>query len=132
MREYKRTPKQKEYHREYTREYRNNPLNRLMYTMRTGLWSVLSGKRKKARTLDYIGCTAVELMQHLEEQFTDGMNWDNHGQWHVDHIQPLATLKDYDDIEIGLYKLWNYRNLQPLWATDNIRKGDSITLKESK
>ena len=37
-----------------------------------------------------VGYTLLELMTHLESQFTDGMTWENYGQWHVDHIRPCA------------------------------------------
>jgi hypothetical protein len=59
----------------------------------------------------------------LEGLFRDGMSWDNYGVngWHIDHIKPLSA---FDlTIESNLYLVWNYTNLRPLWATDNLRKG---------
>ena len=50
------------------------------------------------------------------------MNWDNHGEWHYDHIIPLASADNYDD----LVRLNHYTNLQPLWAEDNLKKGSKI------
>jgi hypothetical protein len=47
------------------------------------------------------------------------MSFDNYGQWHIDHIIPLATAKTEQDV----YTLSHYTNLQPLWAKDNISKG---------
>lgn len=47
------------------------------------------------------------------------MNWDNYGEWHIDHIKPLAIAKNKKEIEC----LFNYKNLQPLWAKDNLSKG---------
>jgi hypothetical protein len=54
--------------------------------------------------------------------FMAGMNWSNHGKWHIDHITPLSSAKTADE----LYTLCHYTNLQPLWAIDNLRKHDKI------
>ena len=59
-------------------------------------------------------------MEHLENLFKPDMTWLNYGEWHIDHIVPLASAKSYSEI-IELHAL---ENLQPLWAEDNRRKGD--------
>jgi hypothetical protein len=63
-----------------------------------------------------------ELRAHLERQFLKGMSWENMGQWHVDHIVPLAsfTITGPDDPE--LRRAWALTNLRPLWAQDNMKK----------
>ena len=72
-----------------------------------------------------IGCSIEELKQHLEKQFTLGMNWKNYGYgWHVDHIKPCAFF-DFSKEE-EQKKCFNYTNLQPLWATENFKKRDNI------
>ena len=71
-----------------------------------------------------LAVNCFQLKDHLEKQFTSGMNWNNntlHG-WHVDHIIPLSSAKTLDDVE----RLCHYTNLQPLWAKDNILKSDKI------
>lgn len=80
---------------------------------------------KKSHLGEYIGCTLLELKTHLEEQFTPGMTWGNYGEWHIDHIVPLDSATTVD----GLYTLCHYTNLQPLWAIDNIRKGNKRATK---
>lgn len=64
------------------------------------------------------------LLCHLEEQFQPGMSWDNYGQWHIDHIIPQSVLpfENYQDKNFIL--CWSKKNLQPLWAADNIRKSN--------
>lgn len=71
--------------------------------------------KKNTKTYKLLGCDFMELHSHLEKQFIKGMNWDNKGKWHIDHIVPIAIAKDYNEV----VKLSHYTNLQPLWAKDN-------------
>ncbi len=50
------------------------------------------------------------------------MTWDNRDKWHIDHIVPLASAKT----ESEMAALCHYTNLQPLWASENRRKGARI------
>jgi hypothetical protein len=55
------------------------------------------------------------------------MSWDNWGQgidnstWHFDHIVPVTAF-DLDTAE-GQRLAFQYTNLQPMWGSDNIKKG---------
>lgn len=81
----------------------------------------LSGERKYKRTLDYLPYTSEALVAHLEAQFTKGMSWDNHGDWHIDHIKPISAFMASGDSDPATVNALD--NLQPLWAVDNLRKG---------
>ncbi len=72
------------------------------------------------------GCSTKELKVHLESQFQEGMTWDNWSLkgWHIDHIKSLASFDLINKEE--LLKACNYTNLQPLWAFDNLSKGNRI------
>ena len=48
--------------------------------------------------MELIGCSTSELMIHLESKFKEGMTWENHGLWHVDHIQPCCSF-DLQNLE---------------------------------
>jgi hypothetical protein len=76
------------------------------------------GYTKSKKTEDIIGCSVNELLIHLSSMFLEGMSFDNHGDWHIDHIIPLVTAKTEDEV----IKLNHYTNLQPLWAKDNLSK----------
>ena len=81
-------------------------------------------KKNGNSTVDFIGCSIQDVKVHLEKQFTSGMSWDNYGKWHIDHIIPCASF-DLTDPE-QQKKCFHYSNLQPLWASDNIRKSDKV------
>ena len=115
----------KAYQKVYKKKrYKEDPVYRLLKNMRRGLCKVLSGKAKSSHTMEYVGMSPDELMNYLENKFTEGMTRDNYGKWHVDHIRPLASF-DFTgpDREEQLHIAWSHTNLQPLWALDNIRKG---------
>ena len=80
------------------------------------------GYKKGSTTEKMLGISYEKVKIHIERQFTDGMNWENRSEWHIDHIIPLASATT----EAELLKLCHYRNLQPLWAKDNISKGATI------
>lgn len=100
---------------------KSTPERMLKAKLRSRVYKLTRSKnfRKNKTFFEYIGCTVEHLVQYLEERFKPGMTWDNHGDWHIDHIIPLASAKDIQE----LYKLNHYTNLQPLWAIDNMSKG---------
>jgi hypothetical protein len=87
---------------------------------------VMKEKSKSEKTLSYLGCSTEKFKEHMESQFTEGMNWNNHGftGWHIDHIIPCSSfdLTKEEDIR----KCFHYTNLQPLWGTQNMQKGSKI------
>ena len=91
---------------------------------RLGEYLNLKGLTKTNKTFTIVGCTPAELKIHLEKQFKPGMTWWNHTPkgWHIDHITPLASAKTIEETE----KLAHYTNLQPMWAIENIKKGNKI------
>lgn len=70
-----------------------------------------------------VGYSAQQMRTHLEALFLPGMTWDNHGEWHIDHIRPLSSF-EFTSRECAQFcAAWALDNLQPLWAADNLRKG---------
>lgn len=98
---------------------------KLLRNARKRLREALKGKYKKnEKTRVLIGCEIEFLKKHLEFQFRDGMNWENYGQWHIDHIKPCASFNFSEPEQQRI--CFHYTNLQPLWALDNIKKGDKL------
>tara|TARA_R110000824_G_C15100410_1_gene666206 strand:- start:282 stop:1073 length:792 start_codon:yes stop_codon:yes gene_type:complete len=119
------------YSREYAKEKRKtNPLFKLKCTLRGRTCSAFKykGYKKDSMTGKMLGVSWEICKASIERQFTKGMNWDNHGEWHIDHIIPLASAKT----EKELIKLCHYSNLQPLWAFDNKSKSDNIIGQQNK
>ncbi len=101
-----------------------NPLGHLKHTMRIRVRNVLQTKKSK-HTVDYLGCSVEFLKDHLERQFEPEMTWENHGAWHIDHIDHIKPLTPVNPISYDeLISRFHYSNLQPLWARDNLVKGN--------
>jgi len=78
--------------------------------------------KKSSKSETILGCTIVEFRNYIKSKFTEGMTIENHGEWHLDHIKPLASATTEEEI----IKLNHYTNFQPLWAIDNLKKGSKI------
>ncbi len=104
--------------------YRADLRYRLEVLLRNRTGTALRRRRLRgARVLkvaDLIGCSIDELIAYIAKVFKPGMSWENHGEWHIDHIVPCAAfdLRDPDQQRT----CFHYSNLQPLWAKDNLTK----------
>lgn len=69
----------------------------------------------------------ADVAQHLESKFLPGMGWHNRSDWHIDHIRPISSF-GIDHWDSDAWKAcFALENLQPLWATDNIKKGARVS-----
>lgn len=103
--------------------YNSDELFKMKSDIRTRIRSCFKsygGKEKSS--IEYLGCSIESYKEYLESKFAEGMTWDNYGEWHIDHVIPLASAKT--KTELGA--LFHYKNTQPLWAEDNLRKRDKI------
>lgn len=113
-----------EYKKKWINEKKTDHLFRMKENLRSRTYKAFKNKgyRKNTKTQEMLGVDWQVAKKHIERQFTKGMNWDNYGEWHIDHIIPLASAKTEERIK----KLCHYTNLQPLWAEHNIIKKDKI------
>ena len=112
-------------HKKYGRKrYHTDIEFKISCNLRTRINLSLKGKLKSLSTMFLIGCEIDYLMYHIQNRFKLGMNWDNHGRmgWHIDHIKPCAKFDLSKESE--QQKCFNYKNLQPLWAEENMKKSD--------
>ena len=88
------------------------------------------GYRKDSRTYEVLGCSFDELKIHIETQFKEWMNWNNHGNytgnynetWQYDHIIPLSSGMSEEEI----ITLNHYTNFQPLCSRKNLEKSNKM------
>jgi len=82
-----------------------------------------NGYSKSSKTFEILGCSFEEFKLHIESKFESWMTWDNYGLyngdlnygWDIDHIIPISSAKDEDEI----LRLNSYTNLQPLCSKIN-------------
>ncbi len=121
--------KNKDYINEYSRVYsinrrKSDPLFKLTGNLRNLIKNSLIKQKysKKSKTYEIIGISYEEFKEFIESKFTDGMTWDNYGEWHLDHIIPISSALS----EKQAILLCHYINFQPLWKIDNIRKSNTL------
>ena len=103
------------------KKVKDDPNFALSRALRRRLYMALRNNAKSGSAVSDLGCSIDFLRQYLEGQFEDGMSWGNHGEWHIDHIEPLASFDLTDANQIK--EACHYTNLQPLWAEENLMKG---------
>ncbi len=86
------------------------------------------GQQKCNALYKYLGCSGSELIEYIESQWQAGMTWENWSStsWNIDHIIPYS----YFDLtkEDHRHVCCHYLNLRPVWASENIKKGDRLDL----
>lgn len=110
------------------KEYQENPKYKLACVLRARFHQALAKAlvNKQNSIMELIGCSIDHLKEHIEKQFVEGMNWENWSfyGWHIDHIRPIASFDLSDPAQVK--ECFHYSNLQPLWAKDNLSKGDKF------
>lgn len=113
-------------HAEYIKRRRNEDSTYKMICSIRNMLNNAFNKRtkvgKRKQTEEILGCSIEFFIEHLESQFQEGMTIENHGEWHIDHIIPLSSATNEEEV----IKLNHYTNLQPLWATDNCKKRNKM------
>lgn len=97
-------------------------------TMRSRLRRVLKGKTSKS-VMKYLGCEISLFKKWIEFQFEHDMTLTNHGTlWHIDHVLPCANFNFENEEDKEMCFHWT--NIKPMYASQNMSKKDSISLKE--
>ena len=105
-------------------KYDNDIQYKLTTAIRSRVRIALNNNQKTGSAIDDLGCSVDELKIYLENQFEEGMTWDNwkHDGWHIDHIKPLSKFDLADPVQFK--EAVHYTNLQPLWWNENLKKGN--------
>ena len=101
---------------------------KIIQNCRSRINNAIRNNQKSGHTIELLMCSIPELKLHLEKQFRIGMTWKNYGygkyKWNIDHIIPCSFFNMLDPVE--QYVCFRYQNLQPLWQTDNFKKGNKF------
>jgi len=98
-----------------------DPNYRLAWYLRARLRLAILNQQKVGSAVRDLGISIPEFRTYIETKFKPGMSWQNHGEWHLDHIRPLSSF-DLTDREQFLQAA-HYMNYQPLWGPENLAKG---------
>lgn len=76
--------------------------------------------QSKNKTLQsFLGYNLKKLKTHLEKHFETGMNWNNYGQWQIEHIIPKST---FGKTNKAIKKCFSLNNLKPVWKKNITKK----------
>lgn len=104
----------------------SDPLYRSLMNLRRRVRAAVKTARvsRSDRFNTLLGCSSIVLREWIQGQFSEGMSWENYGRWHIDHVRPCASfdLQNHDQQRL----CFHYTNLQPLWATENLKKSSKF------
>lgn len=114
------------YYKEYQKNrLENDSLFNLSRSIRTRISKSINRKnfRKKSKTSEILGCSFEYFKIYIESKFESWMTFENRGLyngdfnygWDLDHIVPISTAKNEEDI----IRLNHYTNFQPLCSKIN-------------
>ena len=105
-----------------------SPIHVLNKRIKARVRDMLRGSYVPGTAREHLPFTKVELVAHIERQFTAGMNWQRllAGEVHVDHIIPVSSfnIREIGDAEFAA--CWSLCNLRPMWATENWAKSAKV------
>ena len=122
------TPEKKERRKAYCKQLLQQRMKDPVVKLKAKIRSLISKKftkkgfKKNNKAEIILGCSFLFFKSYIEAKFQNGMTWKNYGEWHFDHIMPLATA----NTEKEVMQLNNYTNFQPLWGIENILKRDKL------
>ena len=124
---YRFTEKRVAYKKDYDKKYIANRMkNDFLFKLACKVRKLINiglkkqGFTKKSKSAEIVGCDYAYLQSYLEAMFQPEMSWDNFGEWHLDHIDPISNASDLE----GFITRTHYTNLQPMWGKYNLIKNN--------
>lgn len=112
----------------YDLKQRSTPMGRINDSISSSIRRMLKGNKAGHKWTSLLGYDSIQLVKHLEKQFTEGMTWENYGKWHIDHIIPVSVFNFSSPEHIDFKRCWALKNLRPLWAKENLQKRAKISM----
>ncbi len=108
----------------HKRRIKDDPQYYWQHRIRNAVLLGLRCIRKSAPTETLVGCSFLDLRNHLEAQFEPWMNWKNYGRsegcWSIDHKVPVSAFDLQDPVQQRL--CFHYSNQRPMRHVDNRKK----------
>ncbi len=120
-----------EYRRKYTKERMESDLQfKLIVNNRKRVSAIFKELKisKNKSSKEILGVEIEYVINHIENQFKEGMSWENYGEWHIDHIIPLSSANSNYELEALFY----YKNTKPLWEKENLLKSNKYNEEDKK
>ena len=138
------------YNREYSKKKRKTDpcfnLRKNVSRLVVMMLKTSNGTKNGKSVLQYLPYNVQDLKNHIESLFEPWMNWENYGQykvdhwddndpatwtWQIDHIIPQSDLRYFSMEEESFQKCWALSNLRPLSAKQNLLDGVNKTRHSS-
>ena len=97
-----------------------DPNGAIAASLRNRMRAAIKGNLKNDSAVKLLGCSIEDFLRYLEGKFEEGMTLENYGEWHIDHRRPCSSFDLSDEQEQSI--CFHYTNLQPMWASENLRK----------
>ena len=106
----------------------STPKGKLSRNISVAIRETLRKDRRGWNWEDLVGYTVDQLKRHIEKKFKPGMTWGKFmkGEIHIDHKIPKSVFNYEKPEDDDFKRCWALKNLQPLWAFDNISKHDRL------
>ncbi|KAJ1491098.1 hypothetical protein T484DRAFT_3644821 [Baffinella frigidus] len=88
------------------------------------------GMRKVSLSEEVVGCSYEELIAHLNDNDHGYVYDKSGGEFHIDHIRPMASFKNLATCRLETWRCMNFNNLQLLPGPENKRKGARFNAKD--
>ena len=109
----------------YNNRRKNDPTFKLTENLRKRTRAAFKSQNftKNNKTFELIGCSQQFLRDWIQFQFYGEMMMNNYGKvWQIDHTAIIASFNLFNEDE--LRQCFNWRNLRPMYAKENMSKGD--------
>jgi len=107
------------------KRYKRDIRFRLNSIIRAHIFTALKGRKAGRKWEILVGYALKDLMNRLENQFDNKMDWDNYGSyWVIDHKKPRSLFHYVSSEDPEFKKCWALENLQPMEKIENIIKSN--------
>lgn len=79
---------------------------------------------------EVLGFTKEEFLKHIEDEFEEGMTFDNYGEWVISSHIPRKCYNFNSMRDIDFRKFWSLKNITPKWLKDAQTQKTEININE--